>query len=135
MTRFSRVRPDRRPPRRERRVDRRGTAVDRLDHVLFYGKAGAGWVGNNNVTVTDLSTGVSLTCGNFTSCGSNNAGWLVGAGVEWMFVPHWSLFVEYNYMGFGTRSSSFLGCGLATCGVFSAKANIQDVLVGVNYKY
>ena len=40
-----------------------------------------------------------------------------------------------NYMGFGTRSSSFLGCGLATCGIFSAKANVQDVLVGVNYKF
>ena len=52
-----------------------------------------------------------------------------------MFIPHWSLFVEYNYMGFGTRSSSFLGCGLATCGIFSAKANVQDVLVGVNYKF
>ena len=32
-----------------------------VDHWLFYGKAGGGWVGNSNVTVTNLATGVSLT--------------------------------------------------------------------------
>jgi hypothetical protein len=31
-----------------------------LDHLLVYGKAGGGWVGNNNLTVTDVTTGVSL---------------------------------------------------------------------------
>src|SRR5215475_1035104 len=50
-----------------------------VDHWLFYGKFGGGWVNNNNLTVTNLTTGVSLTCGTFlTSCGNNTGGWLVG---------------------------------------------------------
>jgi len=38
-------------------------------------------------------------------------------------------------MGFGTRSSSFAVCPAGTCSIFSAKANIQDALVGENYKF
>jgi opacity protein-like surface antigen len=52
-----------------------------------------------------------------------------------MFVPHLSVFTEYNFMGFGTRSASFLACTQATCGILSAKSEIQNVLVGVNYKF
>jgi outer membrane immunogenic protein len=53
-----------------------GVAYDR---VLFYGKAGGGWVGNNGFTVTNLTTGRSIAGSN-----SNRAsGWLVGAGLEW----------------------------------------------------
>src|SRR5215813_13503238 len=59
-----------------------------FDHWLLYGKAGGGWVGNNSLTVTNVTTGASLTCGNLTNCGGNNSGWLVGAGAEWMFVPN-----------------------------------------------
>jgi outer membrane immunogenic protein len=57
----------------------------------------------------------------------------VGGGAEWMFAPPWSVFAEYNFMGFGTQSAAFTSCG-GNC-VLSAKANIQDALVGVNYKF
>ena len=63
--------------------------------------------------------------------------WTVGGGVEWMFVPHWSLFAEFNYMGFGTRSNAGSVCvaGVGcTTDIFSAKANLRNALVGVNYK-
>jgi opacity protein-like surface antigen len=50
-----------------------------------------------------------------------------------MFVPHWSVFLEYNFMGFGTRSATVVGCG-GIC-AFSGKADIQNVLAGVNYKF
>src|SRR5262245_30595687 len=43
-----------------------------------------------------------------------------------MFVPRWSVFLEYNFMGFGTRSATVVGCG-GTC-AFSGKADIQNVL-------
>ena len=52
-----------------------------------------------------------------------------------MFLPHWSAFLEYNYMGFGTFSNAVNTCLGATCGTFSGKADIQDVLIGVNYKF
>jgi outer membrane immunogenic protein len=64
---------------------------------------------------------------------NNRTGWTVGGGVEWMFASHWSVFAEYNFMGFGTRSAAFTGCG-GTC-VLSAKADVQNTLVGLNYKF
>jgi outer membrane immunogenic protein len=96
---------------------------------LIYGQGGAAWTKAEATAFNGLGAQIGSVSGN------SRTGWTAGGGVEWMFVPHWSLFVEYNYMGFGTRSSSFAACGAATCGIFSAKANIQDVLVGVNYKF
>ena len=81
-----------------------GYAVDRL---LFYGKAGGGWVGNNGLSVSNFTTGVTLGCTtltNFTNCNNSAGGWLVGAGAEWAFAPHWSLKFEYDYLGLGNRT-------------------------------
>jgi hypothetical protein len=33
------------------------------------------------------------------------------SGAEWMFVPRWSVFLEANFMGFGTRSATFIAYG------------------------
>ncbi|HJY89601.1 MAG TPA: outer membrane beta-barrel protein [Candidatus Acidoferrum sp.] len=108
-----------------------------VDHLLFYGKAGGGWVGNSNVTVTDLTTGVSLTCGNFNSCGNNNGGWLLGAGIEWMFVPNWSVKVEYDYIGLGNRSFSIPATAAILAGdtLTSNNRNVQEFKFGVNYLF
>lgn len=32
---------------------------------------------------------------------STTAGWLVGAGIEWAFMSHWSLRAEYTYIDYG----------------------------------
>jgi outer membrane immunogenic protein len=97
---------------------------------LIYGQGGAAWTKATATAFNGLGAEVGSISGN------SRTGWTVGGGVEWMFVPHWSLFLEYNYMGFGTRSSSFMVCGAGgVCPILSAKANIQDVLWGVNYKF
>ena len=99
-------------------------------NVLFYAQGGAAWTKATATAFNGLGAQVGSISGN------SRTGWTAGGGVEWMFVPHWSLFVEYNYMGFGTRSSSFAVCGAGgACPILSAKANIQDVLFGVNYKF
>jgi outer membrane immunogenic protein len=46
---------------------------------LFYGKAGGGWVGNEDFTITNLATGASITASN-----NSNSGWLVGAGMGFL---------------------------------------------------
>ena len=39
--------------------------------------------------------------------------WLdVGAGLSWMFWRNWDLWVEYDYMGFGTKSVTLNGEGI-----------------------
>jgi outer membrane immunogenic protein len=111
-----------------------------IDHWLLYGKAGGGWVGNNNLTVTNLTTGVSFTCGtftNFTNCGNNTGGWLVGAGFEYAFTNNWTVKFEYDYLGLGNRTfvvpatSPFLAGDTFT----SNNRNVQMVKVGVNYLF
>jgi outer membrane immunogenic protein len=111
-----------------------------IDHWLLYGKAGGGWVGNNNLTISNLTTGVSFTCGTFTSftnCGNNTGGWLVGAGFEYAFTNNWTVKVEYDYLGLGNRTffvpaaSPFLAGDTFT----SNNRNVQMVKVGFNYLF
>ena len=97
-------------------------------NFLLYVQGGAAWA---RAQATAFIPAGSVG----SASGNSNTGWTVGGGAEWMFVPHWSVFLEYNYMGFGTRSSAFQVCGGGACDVFSAKANISDVLVGVNYRF
>jgi outer membrane immunogenic protein len=97
-------------------------------NVLLYAQGGAAWT-NTNITFLDGS-GAQLG-----EASNDRTGWTVGAGVEWMFAPNWSAFAEYNFMGFGTQSATFTGCG-GTCVVSAnAKADVQNVLAGVNYKF
>ncbi|MGA8696731.1 MAG: outer membrane beta-barrel protein [Xanthobacteraceae bacterium] len=97
-------------------------------NVLLYAQGGAAWT-NTSITFLDGS-GAQLG-----EASNDRTGWTVGAGVEWRFAPQWSVFAEYNFMGFGTQSATFTGCG-GTCVVnASAKAYVQNVLAGVNYKF
>jgi outer membrane immunogenic protein len=110
-----------------------------IDHWLLYGKAGGGWVGNNNLTVTNLTTGASFTCGTFglTNCGNNTGGWLLGAGFEYAFTNNWTVKFEYDYLGLGNRTfvvpagAPFLAGDTFT----SNNRNVQMVKVGVNYLF
>jgi outer membrane immunogenic protein len=98
-------------------------------NMLLYMQGGAAW------TSWDINAinGAGVQVGEIS--GGNRTGWTIGGGVEWMFRPHWSTFLEYNYMGFGTRSATTTACFGATCANISARSDLQNVLVGVNYKF
>jgi outer membrane immunogenic protein len=70
------------------------------DTWLFYGKAGGGWVGYDNLTIINTVTGARIAgFGNNT-----NSGWLVGAGIEWALAPNWSVKIEYDYLGLNSQT-------------------------------
>src|SRR6516225_1904611 len=100
---------------------------------LFYGKAGGGWIGNEDFTVTNLTTGSSFTISN----DSSNGGWLVGAGVEWAFALNWSVKVEYNYLGLEDRTFTVpAGSPFFPGDTFTRNnRNIQMVKAGINYRF
>jgi outer membrane immunogenic protein len=101
-----------------------------FDRWLIFGKAGVGWVGANNFTVTNLTTGVSVSGSN----NNGNSGWLVGAGVEWTFAGNWSAKVEYDYLGLSSRT--FASPGFILPGdTFTTNPNIQMVKLGINYRF
>jgi outer membrane immunogenic protein len=109
---------------------RLGVAYDR---VLFYGKGGGAWIGNNGFTVTDVTTGASITGSN----SNTTSGWLIGAGLEWAFANNWSLKAEYDYIGLSGRTftipagSPFLVGDTFTTG----NNNIQMATVGINFRF
>ena len=98
---------------------------------LVYFQGGGAWAHTSaNITAAGVQIGQTS---------ETRSGWTVGGGVEWMFAPHWSAFLEGNYMDFGSTSGTALTpvgtvCAAPGCG-FSAKATAGNVLVGVNYRF
>ena len=96
---------------------------------LLYLQGGGAWAHTStNITAAGVQTGQTSHTG---------SGWTIGGGVEWMFAPHWSAFLEGNYMDFGSRNgTAFTTVGTCVPGcAFSAKATETTVLVGVNYRF
>jgi len=60
------------------------------------------------------------------------SGWTAGVGLEWKALPNLSVFVEYNYLGLGTKTLTF---GTLPVITVSDTANVQLILVGFNYRF
>ena len=56
----------------------------------------------------------------FGSASETRAGWTVGGGMEWMFAPHWSAFLEGNSL-------------LAYCMLFYILTGTLDSVINANY--
>jgi len=104
-----------------------------FDRWLFYGKAGGGWIGNANFTLTNLTTGTTIADVN----NRNSSGFLGGAGIEYGFGNNVTVKLEYDYLGLGSRTfvvpvgSPFLVGDRFT----NSSRNVQMVKVGLNYLF
>ena len=92
---------------------------------LFYGKGGAAWASDRYSAFDALATY------DFEGL-ETRFGWTAGAGVEWAFWNDWSVKLEYDYYGFGTRGVTFIDNVSGTVGPLDIKQNIQIVKLGVN---
>jgi outer membrane immunogenic protein len=97
----------------------RGRVGYAVDQVLFYGTAGFAWA-DNKATASALGASVSES--------QVHTGWTAGAGVEYMFAPHWSLKGEYLYRDLESKTY-FSG------GVNSGDLKLHSGQVGVNYHF
>ncbi|MGP0095213.1 MAG: outer membrane protein [Xanthobacteraceae bacterium] len=103
------------------------TATARLGYAvapatLLYVRGGGAWS-------TDDITGTPLVA---TATGTDNrSGWTVGGGIEHKLWSNISGFVEYNYVDFGTKNVTLTN----TATVPSVKENVQEVLVGLNFRF
>jgi outer membrane immunogenic protein len=97
------------------------------DMLLLYVKGGGAWAHNKyqelDVTFPFNATG-----------SATQSGYVVGAGWEWAFAPNWSVFVEYDYIGLGTKSNVPLTDPVFGTGPVDVKQDIQMVKTGVNFK-
>jgi outer membrane immunogenic protein len=95
----------------------RGRAGVAVDQVLFYGTAGLALA---DIKLSGTALGVTL------SDNKTQTGWTAGAGVEWMFVPRWSLKAEYLYRRFDNLT--FVGFPVGALAVNSGQ-------VGINFHF
>ncbi len=94
---------------------------------LLYVKGGVAWVHDRDVV---LESGVL-----FERADTTRTGWTAGVGFEYMFLPNWSAFVEYDYMGFGTKTIPFTAPGGGFSESWDIRQNVQAVLVGLNFRF
>jgi outer membrane immunogenic protein len=62
-------------------------------------------------------------------------GWTAGAGLEWAFLPNWSVFVEYDFYDFGTKSQLFVWSPAFTNPTIDIKQQIHTGRIGINYLF
>ncbi len=91
------------------------TATGRIGYTiapqfLLYAQGGGAWVHDdlNVYAVTPFGTPVE-------GASSIRDGWVAGGGLEWLYSPNWSVFIEYNYIDFGTRNVSFVAAPGTWC--------------------
>ena len=96
-----------------------------VNQILFYVKGGGGWV-RNTATITNLTTGASVSTSN------TNSGWLFGAGIEWAFLTNWSLKFEYNHLGLSNFSFNSV---IFPRDTFTASRNLDMLTIGLNYRF
>jgi outer membrane immunogenic protein len=101
----------------------RGRIGYTFNQVLLYGTGGYAW-SDNRFPATAL--GVSVSDSQFHS------GWTLGAGVEVMFAPKWSVKAEYLYRSLDGETYF---TGIVPGGLPVGTINLNSVQVGVNYHF
>ena len=100
-----------------------GTVAGRIglvnDRWLVFAKLGGGWV-NSNATLN--------LPGTIWNGSSTSSGWLAGAGIEYGFKPHWTVKLEYDYLGLSNWNSP-------TVPSVALNRDLQMVKAGINYKF
>lgn len=101
----------------------RGRAGVAFGQVLLYGTAGLALA---DAKLSASALGVSI------SDSKTLTGWTAGAGVEWMFMPRWSVKAEYLYRSFGGQT--FFAAQFPP-GIPTGTLNVNSGQVGVNYHF
>jgi outer membrane immunogenic protein len=107
-----------------------------MSNVLVYVKGGVAWAGlDYNLSSSGLlGAGTSLGA----SLSTTKTGGLLGIGTEYLFAPHWTAKIEYNYTDFGSHTDSFTlsetGVGSIAVPV-STTLQLHTVKAGINYHF
>jgi outer membrane immunogenic protein len=111
------------------------TATARIGYAwkmetLLYLQAGGAWARVKDV-VHGPNGGVS------EAAVADRDGWTAGIGVERHFSERWSMFLEYDYVGFGSKTVNFVTTppAVGVPNIVIQTQNLQTILVGVNYQF
>jgi outer membrane immunogenic protein len=105
--------------------------------TLYYVKGGAAWVRSEYneccLAITPPPVQPPQIPDGFAN--KTRTGWTLGGGVEHIFVEHWSVFIEYNYIKLSNSSVGFTGINGWQNFNYNIDQNIQSVVLGVNYRF
>lgn len=109
------------------------------------GRVGSAVNWNKSLLLPYLTAGVSFANvrlaytnegGDYYSKNTNQAGSLIGAGIEWAFMQNWSLRAEYSYVNYGNaikmKIPSIYGL-VDPNGYARLDLNANNVLLAINY--
>jgi outer membrane immunogenic protein len=101
--------------------------------LLFYGTAGGGWVHSRvtNTVSTLVHNGpppaTPSTLVEEVTEQNWKGGWAAGGGVEWGFLPNWSVKVEYMHFSIG--NTTYFGA------FNTGNVNLETFKIGINYLF
>src|SRR5208337_4560572 len=108
-------------------VSASGTVRGRIGYApanwLVYATGGLAW-SVNQYNVTQIANGAVDTSS------QERLGWAAGAGVEAALIPHWTVWAEYLYTGFGKSTINYPQAGIN----IASSLDEQQVRVGFNYR-
>ncbi len=98
------------------------------DHWLLYAKGGGAWAGDRYSAIGAFQ-GTPYDLEGLET----RLGWTAGGGIEWALWQSWSVKLEYDYYGFGSRSVTFIDPNTGNTGPANIKQNIQVIMLGLNF--
>ncbi|HLX18115.1 MAG TPA: outer membrane protein [Bradyrhizobium sp.] len=112
-------------------TDQLGSVTGRFGYTwgpaLLYAKGGFAWRNNDNLAVS-----VGGVPAAFTVDANHRDGYTVGAGLEYLFAPNWSVKGEYQYYNFGTTTFT---SGPAPIVGARFRDDEHTVKLGINYRF
>lgn len=105
--------------------------------TLFYAKGGAAWVNGKFEECCFVAPPAPVIPPVVIPDGfakTTRTGWTVGAGIEHIFIQHWSVFLEYNYIRL-TDDVDFMGTNGFANFNYNIDQNIHALQVGLNYRF
>ncbi len=102
--------------------------------ALLYAKGGAAWIHDSYSDIALPGAPGPAIPGDLFVAHETRAGWDLGAGIEYMFLPNWSARLEYDYLGFPDRSVTF-DDNMGNSFTELIHQNMQLVTVGLNYHF
>jgi outer membrane immunogenic protein len=103
----------------------RGRIGVAFDQVLLFGTGGFA-LANEKSSFTALVATGGVAVGATVSDTKTQTGWTAGAGIEWMFLPRWSLKAEYLYRRFDNTT---------VFGVPAGTLALNSGQFGINYHF
>ena len=109
----------------------RGRLGYAFNNTLIFGTGGWAWSTGSNTRTQVAGVAGLATPGTTETAGITHSGWTLGGGIEFAFMPQWTVFGEYRHTEFGTENITFPIAQRLTKSTTTA----DGLTFGLNYKF